>query len=77
MEQHIHEGDESLLSTGSTLTWTLSHLSSTVEVDRYGEVVNSALTGYLTPTTLVNLSVTYKLGEATFGVIVNNLLDTV
>jgi iron complex outermembrane receptor protein len=61
----------------STLTWTLGNVSSTVEVDRYGEVVNSALTGFLTPTTLVNLSAQYKLGNATFGVIVNNLFDTV
>jgi iron complex outermembrane receptor protein len=61
----------------STLTWTLGNVSSTVEVDRYGEVINSALTGFLTPTTLVNLSAQYKLGNATFGVIVNNLFDTV
>jgi iron complex outermembrane recepter protein len=61
----------------STLTWTLGSLSSTVEIDRYGEVINSALTGFLTPTTLVNLSAQYKVGNATFGVIVNNLFDTV
>jgi iron complex outermembrane receptor protein len=61
----------------STLSWSLRDFSATVEADRYGEVINSALTGFLTPTTLVNLSVQYKLRNATFGVIVNNLFDTV
>ena len=60
----------------STLAWTLQDWSATVEADRYGTIINSALTGYLTPTTLVNLSVSYQLGNATLGVIVDNLFDT-
>jgi len=47
-----------------------------VEADRYGTIINSAQTGFLTPITLVNLSVSYQLGNATLGVIVDNLFDT-
>ena len=61
----------------STLAWSLKNWSATLEVDRYGSIVNSGETGYLTPTALANASVQYKLGRATFGVIVNNLLDTI
>lgn len=61
----------------TTLTWTVSNWSSTVEVDRYGSIVNSGLTGFLSPISLVNWSAQYKLGNATFGVIVNNLFDSV
>ena len=61
----------------STLAWSLQNWSSTLEVDHYGAIINEALTGYLTPTTLVNLSAQYKFGNATLGVIVNNLFDTI
>jgi len=61
----------------STLAWSLKNWSATLELDRYGSIVNSGETGYLTPTALANASVQYKLGRATFGVIVNNLLDTI
>ena len=61
----------------STLSWSLSDFSATVEADRYGAVANSGLTGFLSPVTFVNLSVQYKVGNATFGVIVNNLFDTI
>ena len=60
----------------STLAWTLSDVSATVELDRYGSIINSAETAYLTPTTLVNVSAQYRVGNATFGVIVDNLFDT-
>lgn len=61
----------------TTLTWTLRNWSSTVEVDRYGELINQGQTAFLTPTAIVNLSAQYKVGNATFGVIVNNLFDTI
>jgi iron complex outermembrane recepter protein len=61
----------------STLAWSLNSWSATLEVDRYGSIVNSGETGFLTPTSLANASVQYKLGNATFGVIVNNLLNTI
>ena len=60
----------------STLTWTLANLGATVEANRYGQIINEAQTAWLTPTTLVNLSAQYKLGNATFMVIVDNLFDT-
>lgn len=60
----------------STLTWTLDQVSATVEADRYGAIINQAQTGWLTPTTFVNLSAQYKVGHATFMVIVDNLFDS-
>ena len=60
----------------TTLTWSLKNWSSTVEVDRYGSIINQAQTAFLTPTAFVNLSAQYRLGNATIGLIVQNLLDT-
>lgn len=60
----------------STLAWTLGNVAATVEADCYGQIINEAQTGWLTPTTLVNLSAQYKAGNATFMVIVDNLFDT-
>ena len=61
----------------STLAWSLQNWSSTLEVDRYGRIINEALTAFLSPTTLVNVSAQYKFGNATIGVIVNNLFDKI
>jgi iron complex outermembrane receptor protein len=61
----------------TTLTWSLRNLSSTVEVDRYGSIINQAQTAFLTPTAIVNLSAQYRIGNATVGVIVHNLFDTI
>jgi iron complex outermembrane recepter protein len=60
----------------TTLTWSLNNWSSTVEVDRYGSIINQAQTAFLTPTAFVNLSAGYRLGNATISVIVQNLFDT-
>jgi iron complex outermembrane receptor protein len=60
----------------STLEWTLGNVSATVEADRYGEIINEAQTAWLTPTTLINLSAQYRMGNATFMVIVDNVFDT-
>jgi iron complex outermembrane recepter protein len=60
----------------STLDWTLGNVSATVEADRYGAIINMAQTGWLSPTTLVNLSAQYKMGNATFMAIVDNVFDT-
>jgi iron complex outermembrane receptor protein len=61
----------------TTLTWALGNLSSTVEVDRFGSIINQAQTAFLTPTSLVNWSAQYRLGNATVAVILNNLFDTI
>jgi iron complex outermembrane receptor protein len=61
----------------TSLTWSLRNLSSTVEVNRYGSIINQAQTAYLTPTAFVNLSAQYRFGNAAVAVIVHNLLDTV
>ena len=61
----------------TTLTWSLHNVSSTVEVDRYGSIINQAETAYLTPTSLVNWSAQYRLGNATVAVIIHNLFDTI
>ncbi|MGA9365992.1 MAG: hypothetical protein WBV35_00895, partial [Steroidobacteraceae bacterium] len=60
----------------STLAWNLGNLGATIEADRYGQIINEAQTAWLTPTTLVNVSAQYKVGSATFMVIVDNLFDT-
>ena len=61
----------------TTLTWSLRDVSSTVEADRYGSIINQAQTAYLTPTTIVNWSAQYRFGNATVGVIIHNLFDTI
>jgi iron complex outermembrane recepter protein len=61
----------------TTLTWSLRNVSSTVEVDRYGSIINQAQTAYLTPVSLVNWSAQYSFGNATVAVIVHNLFDTI
>jgi iron complex outermembrane receptor protein len=61
----------------TSLTWSLRNVSSTVEVDRYGSIINQGQTAYLTPTALVNLSAQYRFGNAAVQVIVHNLFDTV
>jgi outer membrane receptor protein involved in Fe transport len=61
----------------TTLTWSLRNWSSTVEVDRFGSIINQAQTAYLTPTALVNWSAQYRFGNASVAVIVHNLLDTI
>ena len=61
----------------TSLTWSLRNVSSTVEVDRYGSIINQAETAYLTPTAFVNWSAQYRFGNATVALIVHNLFDTV
>ena len=61
----------------TTLNWTLSNWSATVEVDRYGSIINQAQTAFLTPTAIANVSAQYRIGNATVGVIVHNLFDTI
>ncbi|ATP27770.1 TonB-dependent receptor [Chromobacterium violaceum] len=59
-----------------TTTWNIGDWSSTLLLTRYGKIPNGAGTGYLTPTVLANLSVTYQASKKTsIGVIVNNLQD--
>ncbi len=60
----------------TSLTWSLRNWSSTVEVDRYGSIINQAETAYLTPVAFVNLSAQYQFGNAAVQVIVHNLFDT-
>jgi iron complex outermembrane receptor protein len=60
------------------LSWSRKEWASTVTVTRYGSIVNQAQTGYLTPTSLANLSVSYKFNSAgSISVIVDNVFDTI
>jgi len=62
----------------TTLNWSLGKWASQVTVTRYGSIVNQAQTGYLTPTSLANLSVSYRFVEAgSVSLIVNNVFDTI
>ncbi|WP_343730603.1 TonB-dependent receptor [Duganella sp.] len=62
----------------ASVTWNVGKWSNTVFFQRYGKVPNAAGDAYLTPTTLVNASVVYRLNErATLSVAVNNLFNQV
>jgi len=62
----------------ASLTWNQGAWSNTLFLQRYGKVPNGAGDAYLTPTTLVNASVVYRLNErATVSVSVNNLFNKV
>lgn len=62
----------------TTLSWSRREWASTVTVTRYGSIVNQAQTGYLAPTSLANLSVSYRLNSVgSISVIVNNVFDTI
>ncbi len=62
----------------TTLNWGLGKWASQVTVTRYGSIVNQAQTGYLTPTSLANLSVSYRFVPAgSVSLIVNNVFDTI
>lgn len=62
----------------TTVNWSLRKWASQVTVTRYGSIVNQAQTGYLTPTSLANLSVSYRFVEAgSVSLIVNNVFDTI
>jgi iron complex outermembrane recepter protein len=62
----------------TSLNWSLGKWASQVTVTRYGSIVNQAQTGTLTPTSLANLSVSYRFIEAgSVSLIVNNVFDTI
>ncbi|MYM32747.1 TonB-dependent receptor [Duganella sp. FT94W] len=62
----------------ASVTWNLDKWSSTLFLQRYSKIPNGAGDAYLTPTTLVNGSVVYRLNEnATLSVAVNNLFNKV
>ncbi|MYM21406.1 TonB-dependent receptor [Duganella sp. FT135W] len=62
----------------ASVTWNIGKWSNTVFFQRYGKVPNAAGTAFLTPTTLVNASVVYRLNErTTLSVAVNNLFNQV
>ena len=62
----------------ASVTWNIGKWSNTVFFQRYGKVPNAAGDAFLTPTTLVNASVVYRLNErATLSVAVNNLFNQV
>ena len=62
----------------ASVTWNLPKVSSTLFLQRYGKVPNSAGTAYLTPTTLVNASVVYRVNpRTTISVAVNNVFNLV
>ncbi|MBV7538631.1 TonB-dependent receptor [Duganella sp. sic0402] len=62
----------------ASLSWNYGKWTNTLFLQRYGKVPNGAGTAFLTPTTLVNGSVVYRLNErATLSVAVNNLFNKV
>jgi iron complex outermembrane receptor protein len=62
----------------ATLTWSRRQWTSTVQLTRYGSIVNQAQTGYLTPTTIANVSAGWQItGSASVSVIVQNVFDTI
>ncbi|MYN27593.1 TonB-dependent receptor plug domain-containing protein [Duganella levis] len=62
----------------ASVTWNAGKWSNTLFFQRYGKVPNAAGDAFLTPTTLVNASVVYRLTErATLSVAVNNLFNQV
>jgi len=62
----------------ASLTWNAGDWSNTLFLQRYGKVPNGAGTAFLSPTTLANASVVYRLNRrATVSVAVNNLFNKV
>ena len=62
----------------ASVTWNLEKWSNTLFLQRYSKVPNGAGDAYLTPTTLVNASVVYRLNpQTTISVAVNNLFNKV
>jgi len=62
----------------ASLNWNAGAWSSTLFATRYGKIPNSAQTDYLTPTTLVNASVVYRVNDRlTLSAIVNNAFDRI
>jgi hypothetical protein len=76
---HSESKDTSWLQTANvTANGNLFQLPAGVTVTRYGSIVNQAQTGYLTPTSLANLSVSYRFVRAgSVSLIVNNVFDTI
>ncbi|MRW86447.1 TonB-dependent receptor [Pseudoduganella sp. FT26W] len=62
----------------ASVTWNKGDWSNTLFFQRYGKAPNAAGDAFLTPTTLVNASVVYRLNaRATLSVAVNNLFNQV
>lgn len=60
----------------ASLAWERGALGATLFATRYGKIPNSAQDGYLSPTTLVNASVVYRVSDRlTLSAIVNNLFN--
>ena len=62
----------------ASVTWNQEKWSNTLFLQRYSKVPNSAGEAYLTPTTLVNASLVYRINpRTTVSVAVNNLFNKV
>lgn len=62
----------------ASLTWNQGAWSNTLFLQRYGKVPNGGGTAFLSPTTLANASVVYRLNQrTTVSVAVNNLFNKV
>jgi len=62
----------------ASLTWSKGDWTDTLFLQRYGRVPNADGDAFLTPTTLVNASVVYRLNpQTTLSVAVNNLFNQV
>ncbi|MTV40409.1 TonB-dependent receptor plug domain-containing protein [Duganella radicis] len=62
----------------ASVTWNVGKWSNTLFFQRYGKVPDAAGDAFLTPTTLVNASVVYRLNDrTTLSVALNNLFNQV
>lgn len=80
VEDRLHALDSSDWpdKLAASVNWDRGPVSTTLFATRYGKLPNGAGTGYITPTTLVNVSAVYRFSERlTLSLIVNNLLNRV
>ncbi|WUR12879.1 TonB-dependent receptor [[Empedobacter] haloabium] len=80
VEDRLHALDSSDWpdKLAASVNWDRGPVSTTLFATRYGKLPNGAGTGYLTPTTLVNVSAVYRFSDRlTLSLIVNNLFNKV
>ena len=60
------------------ITWSVDKWTTTLQVSRYGRVPNAAQDGYITPSSLANISTQYHINSnSSVSLIVQNMLDEI
>lgn len=80
VEDRLHALDSSDWpdKLAASVNWDKGPVSTTLFATRYGKIPNGEQTGYITPTTLVNVSAVYRFSDRlTLSLIVNNLFNKV